>query len=273
MGRVLYAFGDGLTTRRRSQCRSPAEARAPPAGWTAPTRPCDQCRMTPTPDRTIKICGLSEPETLRAALTAGADMIGFVFFPPSPRAVTPDRAAVLARMVRDESGAKIVALTVDADDSLLSAITEAVAPDIHQLHGAESVSRALDVSARFGPVMKALAVRSAADVAHADPFAEAGAAILFDAPPPPDSLLPGGNGEAFDWTRLAAARTPFLLSGGLTPANAAAAMAVPGAIGIDVSSGVERARGIKDAGLIRDFIRAARDPAGSPQHQSESLPA
>ncbi len=229
--------------------------------------------MTPTSHRTIKICGLSEPQTLRAALQAGADMIGLVFFPPSPRAVAPEAAASLARMVREESGAKVVALTVDADDTLLAAITEAVAPDIHQLHGSENVSRAADVAARFGPVMKALAVRSAADVARAEPYAEAGMAILFDAPPPPDSPLPGGNGGAFDWTRLAAARTPFLLSGGLTPANAAAAMAVPGVIGIDVSSGVESARGVKDGGLIEDFIRAARDPAGSSQPQSESLPA
>ncbi|MEM7567060.1 MAG: phosphoribosylanthranilate isomerase [Pseudomonadota bacterium] len=207
---------------------------------------------------TVKICGLSEPATLRAALEAGADMVGFVFFAPSPRAVTPETAAALARIVREESAARVVALSVDADDALLAAITEAVSPDLHQLHGKESVARAADVSARFGPVMKALGVRSASDVASAKPYAEAGAAILFDAPPPPDSPLPGGNGEAFDWTRLGAARTPFLLSGGLTPANAANALRVPGAVGIDVSSGVERAKGVKDEGLIRDFLRAAR---------------
>ena len=214
--------------------------------------------MTTDPNRRIKICGLSEPETLRAALGAGADMVGLVFFAPSPRAVTLERAAELAAIVRASGDAEIVALSVDADDALLEAINEAAAPDLHQLHGAESLARVAEVAARFGPVMKALPVRAGADVVAAEAYAAVGAAILFDAPPPPESVLPGGNGEAFDWTRLDGAGVPFLLSGGLTPANAGAAMRVPGAIGIDVSSGVERARGVKDAGLIRDFIQAAR---------------
>ena len=206
----------------------------------------------------IKICGLCEPETLRAALTAGADMVGLVFFPPSPRAVTPEVAAALARIVRAESEADIVALTVDADDALLDAVTRCVAPDLHQLHGKETVARVREVAARFGPVMKALPVRGVEDVALAEPYAAAGATILFDAPPPPASSLPGGNGEAFDWSRLRLARVPFLLSGGLRVDNVGAAMDVPGVIGIDVSSGVERARGVKDATLIADFVWTAR---------------
>ena len=226
-------------------------------------------RSTPLPTaRRIKICGLSEPETLRAALAAGADMVGLVFFPPSPRAVTPQVAAELARIVRAESAADIVALTVDADDALLDAVTRAAAPDLHQLHGKETVARTRAVAMRFGPAMKALPVRAPEDVALAEPYAEAGAAILFDAPPPPESLLPGGNGEAFDWSRLRPARVPFLLSGGLSAHNVGAAMQVPGAVGIDVSSGVERVWGVKDAGLITNFVRAARAAQGRTAYAS-----
>lgn len=215
--------------------------------------------MPDTPDhKHIKICGLSEPDTLRAALQAGADMVGFVFYPPSPRAVTPEAAARLAAITRAESAARVVALTVDADDALLDEITLSVRPDVHQLHGRESAGRAADVAARFGSVMKAIPVRSNEAVGEADAYANLGAAILFDAPPPPTSDLPGGNGTGFDWTALAEARTPYLLSGGLDVSNVAMAMSQPGSSGVDVSSGVERERGVKDVDLIRAFVAAAR---------------
>ncbi len=203
----------------------------------------------------VKICGLSTPETLDCALDAGADFVGFVFFPKSPRNVLLRPAAALA--ARAAGRARRVALVVDADDRLLGDIAESVKPDLFQLHGAETPERLARVKALTGiPAYKALRVRTPTDVAKAkdydSPF------ILFDAMPPEGAALPGGNGLTFDWTILAEARRPFMLAGGLTPGNVAGAIGVTGAAMVDVSSGVESAPGRKDEALIRKFIEAVR---------------
>jgi phosphoribosylanthranilate isomerase len=207
---------------------------------------------------TVKICGLSTEETLDAALDGGADMIGLVFFPRSPRFVTPERAAALAARVKGR--AEIVALSVDMDDPGMIAIVDAVQPDWLQLHGRESPDRVVALKARFGrKVIKALHVSEAGDLAAVAAYVTVADRLLLDAKPPKDALLPGGNGAAFDWTILRGFSTgiPWLLSGGLDPGNVAEALAVSGAPGVDVSSGVETAPGRKDPDLIRDFIAAA----------------
>ena len=207
----------------------------------------------------VKICGLSTPESVDAALDAGADFVGFVFFGPSPRNVSLAAAADLGR--RAAGRAKTVALTVDADDALIDSICRAVAPDILQLHGGETPERAAALKARTGrPVMKALGVSVASDLAPARAFAGAADWLLFDAKPPKDATRPGGNGQAFDWTILQGFQpgAPWLLSGGLDAGNVAEALALTGAPGVDVSSGVESAPGVKDLGKIRDFVAAAR---------------
>ena len=196
---------------------------------------------------TVKICGLSTPEALEAALRAGSDMVGFVFFARSPRNLGFAEARVLGRLARGR--ARIVALTVDADDAFLSGVAEALDPDVFQLHGDESPARVRGIAARFGrTVMKAIGVAAPRDLARAAEYDEARG-------PPPDrrqgaegAAHPGGNGLPFDW-RLArdfAPRRPWLLSGGLTPANVADAIRATGARGVDVSSGVESAPGVKD---------------------------
>ena len=207
----------------------------------------------------IKICGLSTADTLDAALDAGADMVGFVFFPPSPRHLSLERARELGARV--DGRALKVALSVDADDATLAAGIEALGPDILQLHGKEMPERVADVRRRFGlPVMKALGVSEAADLAAIDRYVGAADRVLLDAKPPKGATRPGGNAKAFDWRILAGAaiKTPWMLSGGLDPANVAEAIAITGAPGIDVSSGVESAPGVKDRGLITDFVRRAR---------------
>ena len=208
----------------------------------------------------VKICGLSTEETVDAALAAGADLVGFVFYGPSPRNIPPARASVLANRARGK--AKIVALVVDADDETIKTINDAVNPDLFQVHGAETPERVLAIGAITGkPVMKAIRIGNAADVVKADPFAGKAALILYDAKAP-ESLkgaLPGGNGLAFDWKLLGSgAPQAFVLSGGLTPGNVAEAIRVTGASIVDVSSGVESAPGIKDISLIRKFIEAAK---------------
>jgi phosphoribosylanthranilate isomerase len=207
----------------------------------------------------VKICGLSTEETVDAALRAGADMIGFVFFPKSPRAVSLERAAALAERVRGR--AEIVALTVDMDDAGLAAMIAAVKPDWIQLHGGESAARVAEVRARFGlKVMKALGVSGAEDVARVPAYAEVADRLLLDAKPPKGADRPGGNGVSFDW-RLLGALDPglsYMLSGGLDPDNVAGALALAQPPGIDVSSGVESAPGIKDPDRIRAFIAAIR---------------
>jgi phosphoribosylanthranilate isomerase len=205
-----------------------------------------------------KICGLREAATVDAAVAAGADMLGFVFFPPSPRAVTPAMAAPLAARA---GPALRVGLFVDPDDALLAATLATVPLDLLQLHGAETPARCAAIRSRFGrPVMKALGIGSRADLAQLAGFAPAVDRFLLDAKAPPGATLPGGNAAPFEWAVLAGADIPrpWLLAGGLTPANVAEAIRVSGAPGVDVSSGVERARGVKDAGLIADFLRAAK---------------
>jgi phosphoribosylanthranilate isomerase len=207
----------------------------------------------------IKICGLSTPDTMDAALDAGADYVGLVFFAKSPRNVDHATAAALTKRARGR--AKVVALVVDASDSELDRIVAELAPDWLQLHGHESRDRVAAIKARYGlPVLKAMPVSAAADVEAARPMATTADLILFDAKPPKDATLPGGNGLQFDWRLLDAVdgAFPFMLSGGLTPENVATAIAATRATAVDVSSGVETAPGIKDADLIGRFLRAAK---------------
>lgn len=211
----------------------------------------------------VKICGLSTRETLDVALDSGADMVGFVFFPPSPRHVGFDAARDLG--ARAGSRAAKVALTVDADDAFIAQVIEALRPDLLQLHGKESPARVTALKARFGlPVMKAIAVEATADLASVAPWRAVADRLLFDARAPKDATRPGGLGKAFDWTLLEGVDpgVPWMLSGGLTPENVAEALRVTKAPGVDVSSGVERAPGEKDPEKIRAFIRAARQAAG-----------
>lgn len=207
----------------------------------------------------VKICGLTTRETLDAALAAGADMVGFVFFPASPRHLELEAARELGRQA--DGRAQKVALTVDADDATVENIVETLRPDLLQLHGHESAARIRDLKSRFGlPVMKAIPVATAADLASLAGYAAVCDRILFDARAPKDATRPGGLGAAFDWhllTGLALDR-PFMVSGGLSIDNVAEAVRVTRAGGVDVSSGVERAPGVKDCDMIRDFVRAAR---------------
>lgn len=208
----------------------------------------------------VKICGLKTPEGLDAALGAGADLVGFVFFPPSPRNIAPAAARELGQRVRGRAAK--VALTVDADDALLDAIVTSLAPDILQLHGHEPPERIAALKARYGrPVMKALAVETRTDLAALARYRACADRFLFDARPPREATRPGGLGRAFDWQLLQGleAGGDFLLSGGLHAGNIAEALAVTRAPGVDVSSGVERAPGEKDPEMIAAFVRAARD--------------
>src|SRR5580698_6728598 len=208
---------------------------------------------------TVKICGLSTPDTLDVALAAGADMVGFVFFPPSPRHISLETARELGRQVK--GSAKKVALTVDADDTTLANIVETLRPDILQLHGKESVARLRDIKQAFGvQLMKVLAVETPADLAPLAGFAAVADRILFDARAPKGATRPGGLGAVFDWHVLENLdlKLPFMVSGGLNAGNVAEAVRLTRAGGVDISSGVERAPGIKDPDMISDFIRAAR---------------
>lgn len=207
----------------------------------------------------IKICGLSTRETLKVALEAGADMVGFVFFPPSPRHLSLEAARELGRQAKGR--ATKVALTVDADDATLENIVETLRPDLLQLHGKETTARVRDIKAKFAlPVMKVIAVATSADLAMLPGYTSVADRILFDARAPKGATRPGGLGAAFDWNVLAKLELnlPYLVSGGLTFDNLAEAVRVTRAGGVDVSSGVESAPGIKDPEMIRHFIRAAR---------------
>ena len=207
----------------------------------------------------IKICGLKTPETLEAAIAAGADWVGFVFFAKSPRHVSLDEAKALGQMVG--SRAKKVALSVDADDAALAEIEKALTPDFHQLHGHESPERVAAIRAKFGrPVIKAIGIADAADLDAARAYETAADWLLLDAKPPKNAALPGGNGLTFDWQLLAGLdlQKPFMVSGGLDPSNVGEAIAISHPAGVDVSSGVEAAPGIKDPAKIRAFIEAAR---------------
>src|ERR1700761_8087120 len=207
----------------------------------------------------VKICGLSTPETLDVALQAGADMVGFVSSPASPRHITLETARELGRQAKGR--ALKVALTVDADDATLANIVETLRPDLLQLHGNESVARLRDIKQTFGlPVMKAIPVETAADLAVLPGYAAVSDRILFDARAPKGATRPGGLGAVFDWHLLEKLdlKLPFMVSGGLHADNVADAVRLTRAGGVDVSSGVERAPGIKDPEMIRAFIRAAR---------------
>jgi len=206
-----------------------------------------------------KICGLSTPETVRAALDGGAAYLGFVFFPRSPRNVAADVAARLAAPARGR--AKIVALMVDPDDRLVDEVTAALKPDFIQLHGRETPVRASAIAARAGTgLIKALPVAEASDLAAAADFDGLVDHLMFDAKPSPAADRPGGLGAAFDWSLLAGHRfqRPHFLAGGLDPWNVGEAIAVTRAPLVDVSSGVERGAGLKDAGLIASFLEAVR---------------
>jgi phosphoribosylanthranilate isomerase len=207
----------------------------------------------------VKICGLSTAGTLDVALDAGADMVGFVFFPPSPRNVSLEMARVLGARVNGR--ARKVALSVDADDALLANIVEALAPDFLQLHGRETPARVEAIKARFRlPIIKALAVEAKRDFEQMKHYAAVAEWILFDAKAPAEATRPGGLGKPFDWTlvRSAIPGVPFMLSGGLDAHNIEEALRITRAPAVDVSSGVESAPGQKDARKIRDFIRIAR---------------
>lgn len=207
----------------------------------------------------VKICGVNDAVGFDAAVAAGADMLGFVFYPPSPRAVTPGEAAALS--ARREGGPLRVGLFVDPSDEAIAAVLAALPLGLIQLHGAEDPARCAAIRARFGlPVMKALGIAGPGDLAALAEYAPAVDRFLLDAKPPVGAELPGGNASAFDWS-LTAGRPiprPWLLAGGLTPENVAEALRRSGAPGVDVSSGVERARGVKDPARIAAFIAAAR---------------
>ena len=212
----------------------------------------------------IKICGLKTAEALAAALDGGASHVGFIFFAKSPRNLTPQEASVLRQAAKGR--AQAVAVTVDADDALLDAIVAQMAPDMLQLHGAETLQRVAEVKARYGlPVMKAFAISTQADLAQIDPFLGHADRFLFDAKPPKDAILPGGNGVAFDWQLLLGLdrNVDYMLSGGLDAANVGDALRLANPPGLDVSSGVESAPGVKDVALIEDFLEAVRTAQAS----------
>jgi phosphoribosylanthranilate isomerase len=207
----------------------------------------------------VKICGLKTGSALEAAIAAGADYVGLVFFPRSPRNVTPEVAKALADKARGR--AKIVALTVDPDDALIETVMASAAPDIIQLHGAEAPERVAEIRRRWGrQVMKVITVETAADARAALDYRGVADLILFDARAPAESTRPGGNGAPFDWHALAGTKdqVAYMLSGGLTPANVGEAVRITGAGIVDVSSGVESRPGEKDPDLIRRFIQAAK---------------
>ncbi len=215
-------------------------------------------KHTAMSDIRVKICGLREPGHVAAAVEAGARYVGFVFFPKSPRNVDVATAAALAAEV--PPGVAKVALVVNADDALLDEITARVPLDMLQLHGGETPERVAEIRSRYGlPVMKAVGIAEAADLARIDDYAGVADQILVDAKPPKEAELPGGNGLAFDWRLLQGRHwtVPWMLAGGLTPENVALAAKLTGARQVDVSSGVESAPGEKDAERIAAFLKAA----------------
>jgi len=208
----------------------------------------------------VKICGLGQPSDVAACAAAGAAYVGFVFFEKSPRHLSLGAAHALALEV--PLGIAKVALTVNADDAALDALVDRVPLDMLQLHGSETPDRVAEVRTRFGlPVMKAVGIADEGDLPQLDDYCQVADQILVDAKPPKNADLPGGNGLAFDWRLIAGRRwaVPWMLAGGLTPDNVAEAIRLTGAKQVDVSSGVESARGIKDAALMTQFIAAAHD--------------
>jgi len=210
----------------------------------------------------VKICGINSASAADAAVRAGADLGGLVFHPKSPRNLSPDAGRALAERMRGRL--RLAVLLADADDTAIAAALDAVQPAYIQLHGQETPERASQIRARFGlPVIKAIAVAEAADFAQVPAYETVADMLLFDAKPADGAPCPGGHGAAFDWQLLRGRRfsRPWLLAGGLTPANVARAIAASGAPGVDVSSGVETAPGVKSAQRIADFVAAARNLA------------
>jgi phosphoribosylanthranilate isomerase len=222
----------------------------------------------------VKICGLSTPEALDVALDAGADMVGFVFFPPSPRNVMLGVSRAFGARVHGR--ARKVALTVDADDALFDAIVENLQPDLLQLHGKETPARMAALRKRFGlPLMKAIPVETESDLALIATYEPVADRLLFDARAPREATRPGGLGKSFDWHLLENLdlKLPFMLSGGLDAGNVAQALRITRASGVDVSSGVESAPGVKDLEKIRAFIQAARKAAAHLDQAKVASPA
>ncbi len=210
-------------------------------------------------DTRVKICGLTRAEDVAAAAEAGASYVGFVFFEKSPRHLSPAVARGLA--IEVPPGIAKVALVVDADDAALDALTRTVPLDMLQLHGRETLDRVAGIRARYGlPVMKAIGIADADDLDQIERYGAVADQLLIDAKPPRGADRPGGNAAAFDWSLIAGREwpVPWLLAGGLTPDNVSEAVQITGARQVDVSSGVERSPGIKDAAKIRSFIAAAR---------------
>jgi len=205
----------------------------------------------------VKICGLKTEEAVDRAVALGARYTGFIFFPKSPRNIEPDDAGRLADRIRGK--AKIVAVTVDADNDDLDEIVSALSPDMLQLHGNESPDRVLTVKAVYGlPVIKALSIRDADDLRRIEPYIGIADRFLLDAKPPKGSDLPGGNGVSFDWRLLDMLdeSVDYMLSGGLNAENIGEALAVTGAKAVDTSSGVESAPGVKDLKCMEEFFKA-----------------
>lgn len=207
----------------------------------------------------VKICGLGGPAAVRAAVGNGADMVGFVFFPPSPRNLTLAHAVELTALV--PAGIQKVGLFVDPSDEELQAVLDKVPLDILQLHGGESPARAAQIREMSGlKVIKALPVATAEDLSRAHDYEDCVDWLMFDAKAPKGATRPGGNAQSFDWTLLAGRtwRLPWLLAGGLDAGNLAQAVAQSGARAVDVSSGVEVAPGRKDLALIKAFLDVAK---------------
>lgn len=206
----------------------------------------------------MKFCGLTRPDDVAAAAKAGAAYMGLVFFDKSPRNLSLETARELATLA--PPGLAKVALTVNADDAMLDALMEIVPVDMVQLHGSESPARVAEVRARTGlPVMKAVGLAVAEDLAQIDDYSVVADQILIDAKPPRNATLPGGNGLSFDWRLLAGRKywtKPWMLAGGLTPENVAEAVRLTGARQVDLSSGIESAPGVKDAAKMTAFARA-----------------
>ncbi|MDO1559338.1 phosphoribosylanthranilate isomerase [Brevundimonas sp. 2R-24] len=214
--------------------------------------------MAPPNDVRVKICGLSTPETVSAAVDAGADWLGFVLVPSSPRTVSPEQARLLAEPARGRAG--IVALTADASPDELAALVERVRPDVLQLHGRESPGTCLFAQGLGVEVWKAVGVASPQDLRRAAAYSAACDAVLLDARPPKGTDRTGGHGQAFDWSLLEDWRAggPWLLAGGLRPENVAEALRRTRAPAVDVSSGVETSPGVKDPRLISAFMSAVK---------------
>jgi len=210
----------------------------------------------------VKICGLTAPAAIDAAVSAGADYGGLVFHPRSPRLVGLDQGHMLADTMRGRL--KVVALIADLEDGAIEALAKTVGPDLLQLHGQETVKRTAEIRSRFAlPVIKALAVADASDLTIAAEYEKAADMLMFDAKPPKGTERGGGHGAAFDW-KLLSGRSfakPWFLAGGLTPDNVARALALSGAKQVDVSSGVESAPGVKDPALIAAFVNATKSSA------------